>query len=35
MIMRLHHKLYGWLQANAAKVDLITMLLAFAVLALP
>jgi signal transduction histidine kinase len=33
--MRLHHKLYGWLQANTAKVDLITMLLAFAVLALP
>lgn len=33
--MRLHHKLYGWLQANTAKVDLITMLLAFAILALP
>ncbi|NKX49116.1 sensor histidine kinase, partial [Arthrobacter deserti] len=33
--MRLHHKLYGWLQANPAKVDLITTLLAFAVLALP
>src|SRR4051794_38108891 len=33
--MRLHHKLDGWLQANTAKVDLITMLLAFAILALP
>jgi signal transduction histidine kinase len=35
MIMRLHHKIYGWLQDNAAKVDLITMLLAFALLVLP
>jgi signal transduction histidine kinase len=35
MTMRVHHRIYGWLQANTAKVDLITMLLAFALLALP
>lgn len=33
--MRVHHKIYNWLQENPGKVDLIIMLSAFAVSALP